>query len=60
MGPCRAFLGLQEMLRGSMLNVGEGPNKERARPKRASGDMSEGEDTRNVSERFIVFSALCF
>ena len=31
MAPRRAFLDLQEMVRGSMLDVGGGPNKERAR-----------------------------
>ena len=51
MAPRRAFLDLQETVRGSMLDVGGGPNRERARPKRARGDMCEGELTRNVSSK---------
>ena len=51
MAPRSAFLDLQEMVRGSMLDVGGGPNKERARPKRARGELPEGEDTLNLSSR---------
>ena len=40
--PHRAFLDLQQMVTGSMLNVGGVPNRERAQPKRARGETRPG------------------
>ena len=49
--PRRACLDLQETVRGSMLEEGGGPTKERARVKSTRGEMLAAEDTRKEARR---------